>query len=214
MNFVPTAPPIAIAAITKASQPMIAALRCWALQRPARAARLLGCISVPPGWVDLHHGGSVPPGPRYREAGNWRLRGRLAAARTVRLAPPQRPGVRSAPPPRHPVAVFRPRSCGSIIIAMNTTATEPIHIPVSTPPRRPITVLKTVGRDLGYLLAAFAMSIVGFVVWVTGLSVTLALLVLIVGLFVWIATAYVRRWTTPIDRALAGWLGGSPVRAA
>src|SRR2546421_9927748 len=91
MYFVPTTPPIAIAAITKASQPMIAALRCWALQRPARAARLLGCISVPPGWVDLHHGGSVPPGPRYREAGNWRLRGRLAAARTVRLAPPQRP---------------------------------------------------------------------------------------------------------------------------
>ena len=96
---------------------------------------------------------------------------------------------------------------------MNTTATEPIPTPVSTPPHRPLTVLKTVGRDLGYLLAAFAMSIVGFVVWVTGLSVTLALLVLIVGLFVWIATAYVLRWTTAVDRALAGWLRGSPVRA-
>src|SRR3954454_10539664 len=75
MYFVPTAPPIAIAAITKASQPMIAALRCRALQRPARAARLFGCMSVPPGLVDLHHGGqrstglALPGGRQMASAG-------------------------------------------------------------------------------------------------------------------------------------------------
>jgi signal transduction histidine kinase len=96
---------------------------------------------------------------------------------------------------------------------MDTTATQPLPNPIATPPRQPLAVLKTVGRDLGYLLAAFVMSIVGFVVWVTGLSVTLSLLVLIIGFFVWIGTAYVLRWTTAVDRTLAGWVLGSPVRA-
>jgi signal transduction histidine kinase len=96
---------------------------------------------------------------------------------------------------------------------MDTTATQPIPNPISTPPHQATGVLKTVGRDFTYLVAVFAMSIVALVVWVTGLSVTLSLLVLIVGLFVWIGTAYVLRWTTAIDRALAGWLRGSPVRA-
>src|SRR5262245_58321838 len=42
------APPIANAASTKASHPKMAILRCWALQRPARAARfLLGCMAPP-----------------------------------------------------------------------------------------------------------------------------------------------------------------------
>ncbi len=50
------------------------------------------------------------------------------------------------------------------------------------------------------------MSIVGFIVWVTGLSVTVSLLVLIVGAFVWVGTVYVFRWTThgrPPARRLA-----------
>jgi signal transduction histidine kinase len=81
------------------------------------------------------------------------------------------------------------------------------------PSRQPIRILKTIGRDLVYLLAAFVMSIIGFVVWVTGLSVTLGLLVLIVGLLVWLGTAYVFRWTCTIDRALAGWLRRTPVMA-
>jgi signal transduction histidine kinase len=67
------------------------------------------------------------------------------------------------------------------------------------------------GRDVLYLLGVFVMSIVGFVVWVTGLSVTVSLLVLIVGVVVWFATVYVFRWTVWVDRSLAGWLRGKPI---
>jgi signal transduction histidine kinase len=67
-------------------------------------------------------------------------------------------------------------------------------------------IATTAGRDIAYLLAAFCMSIVGFVVWVTGMSVTLSLLVLIVGVFVWLGTAYAFRYTVTIDRYLAGWV--------
>ena len=43
--FVPTAPPMARESTTSASHPKIAVLRCVELQRPARAARFLDCIS-------------------------------------------------------------------------------------------------------------------------------------------------------------------------
>jgi signal transduction histidine kinase len=67
------------------------------------------------------------------------------------------------------------------------------------------------GREFLYLIAVFAMSIVAFVVWVTGLSLSLSLLVLIVGLAVWVGTASVFRWTASVDRRLAGWLRGRPI---
>ena len=60
----------------------------------------------------------------------------------------------------------------------------------------------------------FAMSIVGFTVWVTGLSVTVSLLILIVGVFAWVGTVYAFRWTTWVDRKLAGWARGEPIEAA
>jgi hypothetical protein len=41
----PTAEPIAIDTMTKASQPKIAVFRCRALQRPARAANVLACMA-------------------------------------------------------------------------------------------------------------------------------------------------------------------------
>jgi signal transduction histidine kinase len=66
-------------------------------------------------------------------------------------------------------------------------------------------------RDFAYLLAAFCMSIVAFVVWVTGFTVTLSLLVLIVGVVVWVATTYVFRGTVTVDRWLAGWLRREPI---
>jgi hypothetical protein len=43
-------------------------------------------------------------------------------------------------------------------------------------------------RDLGYDAAVFVWSIVAFTVLVTGVSVAASLLVLIVGVFVWIAS--------------------------
>src|SRR5262249_48324521 len=45
----------------------------------------------------------------------------------------------------------------------------------------------------------------------TGLSVTISLLVLIIGVVVWYGTVYVFRWTVWIDRRLGGWLRGSPI---
>jgi signal transduction histidine kinase len=69
-----------------------------------------------------------------------------------------------------------------------------------------------IGKDLAYLVAVLALSVVAFVVWVTGLSLTLSLLVLVVGVFVWLGTVYAFRWTVAVDRALAGWSLGSPIR--
>jgi signal transduction histidine kinase len=78
--------------------------------------------------------------------------------------------------------------------------------------RRTVALASTVARDLVYLLAVLCMSIIEFVVWVTGVSITVSLLVLIVGLAVWLGTAYAFRGTASVDRRLAGWLRREPVR--
>ena len=70
-----------------------------------------------------------------------------------------------------------------------------------------------IARDIAYLGAVFLWSILGFSLWVTGVSVTASLLVLVVGLPAWVAFAYLMRWTTRVDRRLAGWLRGTPVEA-
>ena len=68
-------------------------------------------------------------------------------------------------------------------------------------------------RDLVYAGAVFVWSIAAFTILVTGASVTVSLLVLIIGVFVWIGFAYVVRWTTWVDRRLAGWQRHEPIRA-
>src|SRR5215207_9177283 len=68
-------------------------------------------------------------------------------------------------------------------------------------------------RDLVYAGAVFLWSIAAFTILVTGVSVTASLLVLVVGVFVWIGFAYVVRWTTWVDRRLAGWQRDERVRA-
>jgi hypothetical protein len=60
-------------------------------------------------------------------------------------------------------------------------------------------------RDVIYAGAVFAWSILAFTVLVTGLAVTASLLVLVVGVVVWIGFVYAMRWTTWVDRRLAGW---------
>jgi putative ABC transport system ATP-binding protein len=60
-------------------------------------------------------------------------------------------------------------------------------------------------RDLVYAGAAFVWSIAAFTILVTGVSVTASLLVFVVGVFVWVGFVYVVRWTTGVDRRLAGW---------
>jgi hypothetical protein len=71
----------------------------------------------------------------------------------------------------------------------------------------------TLLRDLGYLGAVLAWSIVSFSVWVAGVSATASVLVLVVGVLVWIGFAYVMRWTTSVDRRLAAWLRHEPIAA-
>jgi len=60
-------------------------------------------------------------------------------------------------------------------------------------------------RDMVYSGAGFVWSIVAFTILVTGVAVTASLLFLVVGVFVWVGFAHVLRWTTWVDRKLAGW---------
>jgi uncharacterized membrane protein YdfJ with MMPL/SSD domain len=60
-------------------------------------------------------------------------------------------------------------------------------------------------RDLAYDGAVFVWSIAAFTILVTGVSVTSSLIVLVIGVFVWVAFVYVVRWTTWVDRRLASW---------
>jgi hypothetical protein len=72
-------------------------------------------------------------------------------------------------------------------------------------------IVKSAGRDLTYVLATLATSIVEFVVWVTSVSVTASLLVLVVGVLAWLATAYVFRFAAGMDRRMAGWYRRRPI---
>ncbi len=65
--------------------------------------------------------------------------------------------------------------------------------------------MNAAGRDLLYVLGVLAASIVEFVVWVTGVSVTASLLVLVIGVAVWLATVVVFRFAAGVDRRTAGW---------
>ena len=68
------------------------------------------------------------------------------------------------------------------------------------------------GRDLAYVAAVLPLSIVGFVLWVTGVTVTASLLVLIVGGLVWLAFAHAFRVAASVDRRVAGWYLRTPIR--
>ena len=72
---------------------------------------------------------------------------------------------------------------------------------------------KAAGRDLVYLTAVLASSIAGFVVWVTGVSVTVSLAVLAFGVLVWVPAAIALRGVASVDRALVSWYRGRPVHA-
>jgi len=72
-------------------------------------------------------------------------------------------------------------------------------------------IFKAAGRDLLYVVGVLAASIVEFVVWVTGVSVTASLLVLVIGLFVWLFTVLVFRVAVDLDRRTAGWYRGRPI---
>jgi uncharacterized membrane protein YdfJ with MMPL/SSD domain len=69
-------------------------------------------------------------------------------------------------------------------------------------------------RDLVYCAGIFLWSIAAFTVLVTGVSLTASLLLFVAGVFVWVGFVYVVRWTTWVDRRLAGWQRRKPLRAA
>ncbi len=68
------------------------------------------------------------------------------------------------------------------------------------------TLLRRVGIDLAYLAAMFGTSVLAFCVWVGALTATVSLIIFVVGAAVWYASVYLFRWTTWIDRKLAGWV--------
>lgn len=68
-------------------------------------------------------------------------------------------------------------------------------------------------RDLAYSAAVCLWGVAAFSIVVSGLSVTVALLPLAVGVFAWGGFVHVLRWTTYVDRRLAGWQRGRPVPA-
>lgn len=74
-------------------------------------------------------------------------------------------------------------------------------------------IVNAAGRDLLYILGVLGASIVEFVVWATGVSLTTSLLVLVIGMLVWLATVWVFRTTVGVDRRTAGWYRRSPIRA-
>jgi signal transduction histidine kinase len=73
--------------------------------------------------------------------------------------------------------------------------------------------LSQAARDTIYLAAGVLTSSLAFAVWVTGLTLSLSLVIFIVGLPVVIASAIAFRWTAELDRRNAAWLLRRPVRA-
>ena len=99
---------------------------------------------------------------------------------------------------------------------MSTTkrTTQPVPPPTDQAPRigEPLTRRRGIRawamsalRDVVYAGAVFVWSFAAFTILVTGVSVTVSLLVFVVGVFVWVGFVYVVRWTTWVDRRLAGW---------
>lgn len=69
------------------------------------------------------------------------------------------------------------------------------------------------GLDLAYLSIGGLTAVLAFCVWVTAVSVTLSLVVFIIGLPVYLLSVIAFRWTAELDRRNAALLRGRPLRA-
>ena len=69
------------------------------------------------------------------------------------------------------------------------------------------------GLDLAYLSIGGITAVIAFCVWVTALSVTLSLIVFIIGLPLYLLSVIAFRWTAELDRRNAALLRGRPLRA-
>ncbi|HEY1539020.1 MAG TPA: sensor domain-containing protein [Solirubrobacteraceae bacterium] len=74
------------------------------------------------------------------------------------------------------------------------------------------TALAQAARDTAYLTVGTLTSALALAVWITGVTLTLSLVVFVVGLPIVIASAVAFRWTAELDRRNAAWLLGRPVR--
>jgi signal transduction histidine kinase len=74
--------------------------------------------------------------------------------------------------------------------------------------------LSRAGLDLAYLTIGGATAVLAFCVWVTAVSVTLSLLVFVIGLPVFLLAALVFRWTAELDRRNAALALGAPLRGS
>jgi hypothetical protein len=79
-------------------------------------------------------------------------------------------------------------------------------------PRHRTGAVASAGRDAGYVLAMLVLSVTGFWVLTACVISTVVLLPTVVGVLVGVASAYILRWLTGIDRRLAGWYLGQAVR--
>ncbi|MEA2218493.1 MAG: hypothetical protein QOJ35_1119 [Solirubrobacteraceae bacterium] len=68
-------------------------------------------------------------------------------------------------------------------------------------------------RETAYLAIGLVTSSLALTVWVVGVSLSLSMIVLVVGLPVAAGTVIAFRWTAELDRRNAAWLLGRPVRA-
>jgi signal transduction histidine kinase len=82
---------------------------------------------------------------------------------------------------------------------------------ITVPAQTPATRLRRIGADALYLLLGLVSSIVAFGVWVAGVTVSLTLCLLIVGLPVVLATFAVFRWLADLERRRAALVGGRPL---
>jgi|GEM_PF-3314383 hypothetical protein len=67
-------------------------------------------------------------------------------------------------------------------------------------------------RDATYLIFTLLTSIVALVVWVTAVTLSLTLGILVIGLPIVLAAGYAMRWTADLDRRNASLVFGRPVR--
>jgi hypothetical protein len=81
-----------------------------------------------------------------------------------------------------------------------------------TEPRHSNGAVARVGRDASYVLAMLVLSTAGFWVLTACVISTVVFLPTVVGVLVGVASAYILRGLTGIDRGLAGWYLGRPIR--
>jgi signal transduction histidine kinase len=68
------------------------------------------------------------------------------------------------------------------------------------------------GRDFAFHSVGFVTSVIGFTVWVTAVSVTLSLLIFVIGFAVALGSFYAFRWFARLERRRAALVLGAPIQ--